>query len=580
MDAFSEPLSNHGSWEYEFDRGTMNWSNGVYRIHGLTREQFEVTPERVRKLVHSADQAEYERVVANAVKSRSPFTVQHRVVRPDGAVRTVIVRGAYMVGDAERGDRLMGTTQDVTGRTGYEERLWHLANQDSLTGLFNRRRFADELTREVAVAQRSGEPGAVVMLDLDGFKEVNDSLGHVAGDMVLSRVADSLRTRLRATDTLARLGGDEFAIVLPACAEDEAQRVAAELGSAIQSGATITIAGRERRVSASLGVAPFGIRDDENAETLLVEADLAMYRAKRAGAGEIEVFDEEMRAELAAKVQVEGELREAVEADQLRLYYQPIMSLADGEPVGCEALVRWQHPTRGLVPPGEFISIAEEYGLIAPLGAWVLRQACKRARSWRDEGRDLYVSVNVSPLQLAHGDMVSVVRDALKAADLPPSRLCLELSETSLLKDPQPLLGTLRALKRLGVHLAIDDFGGGSSSFALLRTLPIDLIKIDRVFIDGLPDRSDDRAIVAAVLSLAEELELTVIAEGVETDRQHWELHELGCRYSQGFLYAKPQPPAELNLDAYSLDLQSGVSDPTQIRAFMQQIGDPDAIEA
>ena len=300
----------------------------------------------------------------------------------------------------------MGTTQDVTGRTGYEERLWHLANQDSLTGLFNRRRFADELTREVAVARRSGAPGAVVMLDLDGFKEVNDSLGHVAGDMVLSRVADSLRTRLRATDTLARLGGDEFAIVLPACAEDEAQRVAAELGEAIQSGATITIAGRERRVSASVGVAPFGIRDDETAESLLVEADLAMYRAKAAGSGEIEVFDEEMRAELAAKLQVEGELREAVEADQLRLYYQPIMSLADGEPVGCEALVRWQHPTRGLVPPGEFISIAEEYGLIAPLGAWVLRQACKRARSWRDEGRDLYVSVNVSPLQLAHGDMV------------------------------------------------------------------------------------------------------------------------------------------------------------------------------
>ncbi len=287
-----------------------------------------------------------------------------------------------------------------------------------------------------------------------------------------------------------------------------------------------------------------------------------------------------MRAELAAKLQVEGELREAVEADQLRLYYQPIMSLTDGEPVGCEALVRWQHPTRGLVPPGEFISIAEEYGLIAPLGAWVLRQACQRARSWRDEGRDLYVSVNVSPLQLAHDDMVAVVRDALRAADLPASRLCLELSETSLLKDPQPLLGTLRALKRLGVRLAIDDFGGGSSSFALLRTLPIDLIKIDRVFIDGLPDRSDDRAIVAAVLSLAEELELTVIAEGVETERQHWELHELGCRYSQGFLYAEPQPPAELNLDAYSLALQSGVSDPTQIREFMRQIGDPNAIEA
>ena len=236
MDGFSELLSSHGSWEYELDRDAVRWSNGVYRIHGISPDNFEVTSERVRHLIHPDDQAEHERVVVNAIKSRSPFTVQYRIVRPDGAVRTVLARGAFMPGDGERGDRLMGTAEDVTGRTGYEERLWHMANQDSLTGLFNRRRFADELTREVAVAHRSDQPGAVAILDLDGFKEVNDSLGHVAGDMVLTRVADSLRTRLRATDTLARLGGDEFAVVLPACGMEEAERVAAELGDAIKSG--------------------------------------------------------------------------------------------------------------------------------------------------------------------------------------------------------------------------------------------------------------------------------------------------------------------------------------------------------
>ncbi len=575
MDGFSEPLSSHGSWEFELPARTVNWSDGLFRIHGISRETFELTPERIRGLIHPEDLGEYERIVADAFESHSPFTVQHRIVRPDGAVRTVIVRGGFLTGVDERGARLVGTTQDVTGRTGYEERLWHLANQDSLTGLFNRRRFADELSREVAVARRSDSAGALVILDLDRFKEVNDSLGHVAGDMLLIRVADSLRTRLRATDTLARLGGDEFAVVLPSCAPGEAERVAAELGDAIQAGVTVAIAGREHVISASLGIAPFGTRDEETAETLLVEADLAMYRAKGIGPGEIEVFDEEMRAELAARLEVEGELREAVETEQLRVHYQPITSLADGSPVGCEALVRWQHPTRGLVAPGEFIAIAEEYGLIAPLGAWVLREACQQAKAWRREGHNVYVSVNVSPLQVVREDMVEIVRDALAATRLPPSLLCLELSETSLLEDAKPMLPVLRALKRLGVRLAIDDFGGGSSSFNLLRMLPIDLIKVDRVFVEGLPDRPDDRAIVAAVLSLAEELDLTVIAEGVESERQHRELHELGCRYAQGFLYAEPQPPDGLSLEGYSLAVQPGVADPTQIREFMRQIGIP-----
>jgi diguanylate cyclase (GGDEF)-like protein len=538
-----------------------------------------VTPEGIRLLIHPEDLGGYDRALEAAVESRSPFTVQHRIVRPDGVVRTVTVRGGYMPARGGHGPRLMGTTQDVTGRPGYEERLWHLANQDSLTGLFNRRRFTEELSREVALARRTGSVGAVLILDLDRFKEVNDSLGHVAGDLLLTRVADALRGRLRATDTLARLGGDEFAVVLGACGQAEAERVAAQLGDAIQEGATTTIAGRQRTISASLGVAPFGTRDGETAEDLMVEADLAMYRAKAIGPGVIEVFDEEMRAELAARLQVEGELREAVEADQLRLYYQPIISL-DGSPVGCEALVRWQHPRRGLVAPRDFISIAEEYGLIAPLGAWVLRRACRQAIQWRRAGHDVYVSVNISPLQVVHGDLIDVVSEALAASELPPSALCLELSESSLLEDAQRMLPTLEALKRIGVRLAIDDFGGGSAGFALLRMLPFDLIKIDRVFVEGLADRPDDRAIVAAVLSLADELDLTVIAEGVEDERQHTELHELGCRQAQGYLYARPRPAEQLSLDDHSLAVQPAAAETTQIREFMRRIGGPTALGA
>ena len=293
---------------------------------GSRRESFELTPERIRALIHPEDLSEYERIVANAIESRSPFTVQHRIVRPDGAVRTVIVRGGFLTGaaDDERGARLVGTTQDVTGRTGYEERLWHLANQDSLTGLFNRRRFAEELSREVAVARRSGAEGAVLILDLDRFKEVNDSLGHLAGDMVLIRVADSLRARLRATDTLARLGGDEFAVVLsvlPAGRGQAGGRRAWARRSRPEPRSRSP--GASAPISASLGVAPFGAREEETAEGLLVEADLAMYRAKAVGPGKIEVFDEEMRAELAAQLEVEGELREAVETGQLRVHYRP-----------------------------------------------------------------------------------------------------------------------------------------------------------------------------------------------------------------------------------------------------------------
>ena len=296
MGGFSEPLPSHGSWEYDLRRRALNWSDGVYRIHGISRDDHAVAPDRIRLLIHPEDLGDYDRVLAAAVESHSPLTVQHRIVRPDGAVRTVIVRGSYMNAGDGHGPRLIGTIEDVTGRPGYEERLWHMANQDSLTGLFNRRRFAEELSREVAAARRSGAVGAVLMLDLDRFKEVNDSLGHVAGDMLLTKVAAALRARLRATDTLARLGGDEFAVVLASCGVPEAERVAAKLGEAVEEGATTMIAGRERTISASVGVAPFGTRDGETAEDLMVEADLAMYRAKAAGPGVIAVFDEEMQA--------------------------------------------------------------------------------------------------------------------------------------------------------------------------------------------------------------------------------------------------------------------------------------------
>jgi len=580
MSGFSEPVASHGTWEYDLASQAVRWSDTLYRIHGVVPEEFAAARDPIRELVHPADLEEYSRIVENAVESGSPFAVQHRIVRPDGAIRTLIVRGSLMADPGGGPGKLIGTTQDVTGRTGYEEQLWHLANEDSLTGAFNRRRFLEELAREVAVAHRTGEVGALLILDLDRFKEVNDSLGHVAGDGVLTRVAAALHSRLRVTDTLARLGGDEFAIVLPSCRPVQACRVAAELATAVAAHASVQIAGHERPIAVSIGIAPFGARAGETAETLIAEADLAMYRVKRSPGLGIEVFDEEMRAELAAKLEIEAELRTAIENRQLRVVFQPIISYADGSPVGCEALVRWRHPVRGEVGPAEFIHVAEECGLIGALGEFVLGEACAQAMQWRRSGRNLSVSVNISPLQLVREDAVENVRRALRRTGLPPQLLCLEMTETAILADASPMVPAMRALKQLGIRLAIDDFGGGSSSFGLLRMLPFDLIKVDQVFIEGIAERADDRAITAAVISLAGELNLGVIAEGVEDERQHRELIELGCRFGQGYLYGRPKVAGELELEGYSLAVQPGIGDPTQIREFMRQIGIPARVRA
>lgn len=572
---FSEAASAHGSWEYEIGSRAVRWSPSLFRIHGLVPGEFTPTYESVRALVHPDDVEEYARVVRDAIERRAGFTHQHRVVTPAGAERVLLVHGDYVPPAAGREERLVGVTQDVTGRQGIEERLWHLANHDSLSGLFNRRRFMEELDRELLAARRSGEPGAVLILDLDRFKDINDSLGHMAGDSLLAKVAEQLRGRLRATDTLARLGGDEFALVLPGCTTAEAREVAGELLDAIARQVSVRIAGIEHRVTASVGIAAFGTDGPRDADELLVEADLAMYRAKRDRRGGVDVFDRAMRAELAARVTLEGELRQALAEGALEVHYQPIVALADGAAVGCEALARWIHPRRGAVAPAEFIPLAEEAGLIAEVGRLVLDRACAQASAWRRAGHQVYVAVNVSPQQVVAGDIVEDVRTALATHRLPAPLLCLEITETTLLADNAPLRSALRELRRLGARIALDDFGGGASSLGLLRVLPLDQIKIDRMFVAGLGDHTDDRAIVAAVLSLAEELEVAVVAEGIETERQQGQLRELGCRFGQGFLYSPARPAAELDLSGYSAVVQPGIGDPLVIREFMRQIGIP-----
>ena len=390
--------------------------------------------------------------------------------------------------------------------------------------------------------RRSASSIAVLFIDLDNFKVVNDSLGHGAGDELLVELGTRLRTAIRPSDTIARFGGDEFVVL---CEDITSARDAVMVGQRIVEAASepFTLAGREMFVSASVGVA-LALDGEATPETLLRDADVAMYRAKERGRGRVEVFDEALRARIVERLDLENGLRRALQRDELRVYYQPEMSLSDDRVVAVEALVRWQHPERGLLEPAQFVPLAEETGLIVDIGNWVLGQACAQVAQWRAAGAKLDVAVNVSAKQLIQGDIVDVVRGALASSGLPADALCLEITESAVMRDPEAALAALTLVKELGVKIALDDFGVGFSSLAQLKEmLPLHALKVDRSFISGLPDDERNSAIVAAVVMMATTLGLTAIAEGVETEAQAIQARALGCDISQGYFFTAPQPP-------------------------------------
>ena len=414
--------------------------------------------------------------------------------------------------------------------------------RDPLTGLPSRVLFRARLQQAIeGLARRRGEHVAVLFLDLDRFKVVNDSLGHDVGDKLISAVAERLRNTVRRHELIARFGGDEFAILCEDLRDEEdavavAERVLRALATPFQ------LAHAEVVSVASIGIAITG-DPAQDPDDLVRDADAAMYRAKEDGGARTKLFDAVTRERAVARLHMENGLRHAAERGELRLHFQPEVSVATGEIVGVEALVRWQHPERGLLAPGEFIALAEETGLIVPIGEWVLREACRRAVGW--DG--LLLRVNVSARQLTRGDLPGVVADVLEETGLGAERLCLEVTESVLVEDPDMSERTLGAIEALGVAIAVDDFGTGYSSLEQLRRFPVDCVKIDRSFVRGIGSSQEDAAIVAAVVELGHVLGLSVTAEGVETPEQHERLRELGCDDAQGFLFGRPVPGEEID---------------------------------
>ena len=533
--AAAQRSAHLGSFDVELATGHITFSDELYRILGLPVGS-PVDDRTYRDRVHPEDLAGIETSAEQALAGDRTTAYVHRILRPDGELRWVEARNSTPPNSPHR---LCGTVLDITERHRTEELIDHEMRHDSLTGLPNRA----EITRridELLLAQRTGGPPVTMaFLDLDRFKVINDSLGHATGDQVLLEVARRLRVAVGDHGLVGRFGGDEFVVLRPGHAlPDTAVETMLDVVASLEE--PIEVDHRRFFITASVGVAISSPDDDST--RLLQATDTAMYEAKKQPGLRVTYFDDQLRSRARRSHQIETDLRQAIEREELDVHYQPIVTIPEGACVGFESLLRWNHPRLGRISPDDFIPIAEETGLIVPLGEWVLGQALTQLRQWQMlPGREaLWVAVNLSCNQLNRVDIDSTVATALAESGVDPATVHLEITESVLMERIDGSLETLNALRRLGVHLSVDDFGTGYSSLSYLKRLPVQTLKVDRTFTDGLGTDPHDTSIVRAISAMSDELGLELLAEGVETEAQLRELEALGCRLGQGFWWSEP----------------------------------------
>ncbi|MBR0565424.1 EAL domain-containing protein [Azoarcus sp. L1K30] len=542
-------IARIGDWSVDVKSGRIHWADEIYRIAGHAPTALDWAT--VRDWIHPDSQATHD-ALRTQMESVSPGeTIPDtfiQLLRPDGGTRWLEITVATDFDSGGKPFRHYGTARDISERKHAEEQIRNLAYFDGLTGLPNRRQLLDRLQQAVSVSARNVEVGALLMLDLDRFKDLNDTQGHDAGDELLIEVANRIGTHVRREDIVARLGGDEYVIIAENLGSDlsaaalQAGAIAEQCRNALSQPFFIANGGQQYDCTTSIGVTLFQ-GADTGVDSLLKQAEVALYQAKRAGKNAVRFFSADMQAAIDARMQMETALRQALKAGELQLHYQPQVD-STGTRIGAEALLRWYPCNAAPVPPATFIPVAEESGLILPIGDWVLKTACAQLKQWEaDAGtRDLSIAVNVSARQFLQPDFVDQVIAMLDATGARPERLKLELTESVVLESIETVIDRMRRLKKVGITFSLDDFGTGYSSLSYLKRLPLDQVKIDQAFVRDITIDQNDAAIVRATLAMGQSLGLNVIAEGVETEAQHALLVEYGCPQFQGYLFSRPIP--------------------------------------
>lgn len=541
-----------GTWHWHVTEDRLTWDDQLCRLFGLKPGEHPSNYPGFLTLLHPEDRARVEGDIAHTFQNDVPYETRFRVQWPDGSLHFLTTRGRLFRDCAGNPQRLSGICWDVTDKELAERRLREneahlrfLAHHDVLTSLPNRRLFQDRMQHALDKARRNGLQVALIYLDLDRFKTINDSLGHTVGDRVLKEIAGRLTHQVRKADTVARLGGDEFVVILEDVQEAEkvgtvAQKILLELVREVR------VEGHRLHVTASAGISLFP-ENGVDAEGLMKNAEVAMYRAKEQGKNMCQYFTPDMNSHARELLQLENGLRQALEEGQFVLHYQPQHDLATGELVGVEALLRWNHPERGMIPPADFIPLAEETGLIVPIGDWVLRTACAQSRTWRQAGLPpMRMAVNISPRQFRLANLSSRVQEILQETGLEPNALELEITEGMIMNDLEAAIETMQELGKMGVSLVIDDFGTGYSSLGYLKRFPIAGLKIDRSFVRDVISDTNDAQIATSVIALAHSMNLRVVAEGIETAEQLSFLQEKGCDHGQGFFFNLPCSAEEI----------------------------------